>query len=102
VLEDYQDDKSVVFVKIHHCLSDAMGLMQIFSFLGNEAKSMKGKDIGFFENFKYYILMPWYFLKGVRGCFMVFPSKIEHPLKPKPSSHNKKFLSSKVYQFNSF
>lgn len=37
VVEDFQPGKSAVFLKMHHSLSDAMGVIGLFSFLNNKA-----------------------------------------------------------------
>lgn len=37
VVEDYQPGKSAVFLKLHHSMSDAMGVIGLFSFLNNNA-----------------------------------------------------------------
>ena len=37
IVEDYQPGKSAMFLKMHHSMSDAMGVIGLFSFLNNNA-----------------------------------------------------------------
>ena len=71
-LEDYNDKESVVFVKLHHCWSDAGGLVGLLSCLNDKDKQMKVNKkipkLSIFANLLMIIFEPIYFIYfGIRN-----------------------------------
>lgn len=105
VLEKYQEKKSVLFIKIHHSLSDGLGLLSLFGFvnkthIGNKMPEIKPLSPFFWIRF--YAFMPFLLVKFLLSSLRVRQSRETNPLRDvsKTLTGKKTLVESKHWDFN--
>ena len=106
VVEDYDDSTTIVFILIHHMLSDGMGIMSLITFLNdnhNPDNIKQHRDIPFIS---YYILPFLYIPIGIIKytlCGIMCkgdPDMSPFVLKSGIQSMKKKYWESKQYELH--
>ena len=103
VCVDYQPGKSIMLFKVHHSLTDGMGLITFLAFMNSDDdKNLipKMKRMSKWQTFIARALTPYFIAVGMYKMGQVQGTTETHPLEKKPFTGVKEVYTTKKYEFS--